>query len=743
MLIKPRFKHHFRTEIMKPDVVYLLSEKGHSILISELYVHLAPFLNGCYTVSEITVGLQSKVSINEVHSALLRLENQGYITESENGLTTHEAAFWDLQNIDCKNALDKLSNTVVAVQAFGLVNETSFIEALESLKISIGNQEDFTVVLTDDYLQIGLDSFNRHAESTKKPWLLVKPIGSVVWIGPLFIPGETGCWECLAQRLRENQQVQTSIGKQKGNTTALPISFGTLPTTLQMSVNWAATETAKCLVTGKEQQLSNKLITFNTITLSMEEHILVKRPQCAVCGCISTQQQKQPIILQNRRKKSVDAGDDRRFSAEDTFRRYQHHISPITGIVNSLSKIECNCSLIHVHTAGYQFGEKLDSLNSLRQGLKNRSAGKGKTDIQSKVSALCEAVERYSGLFTKNTHVVKKTFFQIEAKAIHPNCLTGYSTKQYQERKTWNLQHGDYAWIAEPFNEDREIDWTPVWSLTNKAFKYLPTAFCYYGYVLDKEHQFCRADSNGNASGSSLEEAIIQGFMEVVERDCVAMWWYNRLKRPSVDLHSFSDPYLEALIDFFQEQNCEFWVLDITNDLNIPSFAAVAHHIDKHTEKIMLGFGAHFDPKIGIIRAVTELNQMFAINLQQGEQQKYTDPDEEYWMKNATIKNQPYLTPSEKTPKITHSDYHKYLSEDLKEDVIKCVEIAASNGMEVLVLDQTRPDIQINVVKVIVPGLCHFWPRFAPKRLYDVPVKMGWLSTPLKEKELNPIPVFI
>jgi ribosomal protein S12 methylthiotransferase accessory factor len=46
------------------------------------------------------------------------------------------------------------------------------------------------------------------------------------------------------------------------------------------------------------------------------------------------------------------------------------------------------------------------------------------------------------------------------------------------------------------------------------------------------------------------------------------------------------------------------------------------------------------------------------------------------------------------------------------------------------------------VAKVVVPGLRHFWARYGTGRLYDVPVKMGWLERPLREDELNPIPVF-
>jgi ribosomal protein S12 methylthiotransferase accessory factor len=67
------------------------------------------------------------------------------------------------------------------------------------------------------------------------------------------------------------------------------------------------------------------------------------------------------------------------------------------------------------------------------------------------------------------------------------------------------------------------------------------------------------------------------------------------------------------------------------------------------------------------------------------------------------------------------------------------VQIAKRAGLDFLVLDQTRPDIEVPVVRVIVPGLRHFYRRFGPGRLYDIPVKLGWLDHPLSETELNPL----
>ena len=74
-----------------------------------------------------------------------------------------------------------------------------------------------------------------------------------------------------------------------------------------------------------------------------------------------------------------------------------------------------------------------------------------------------------------------------------------------------------------------------------------------------------------------------------------------------------------------------------------------------------------------------------------------------------------------------------------REQVMACVNLAKREGLDFLVLDQTRPDIEVPVARVIVPGLRHFYRRFAPGRLYDVPIKLGWLDRPVPESDLNPL----
>ena len=130
------------------------------------------------------------------------------------------------------------------------------------------------------------------------------------------------------------------------------------------------------------------------------------------------------------------------------------------------------------------------------------------------------------------------------------------------------------------------------------------------------------------------------------------------------------------------------------------------------------------------------------------EQESQAQRDDRYadlihWQKDTTVEEEPFLTFDPGLPPRSSADYPRQWGNDLLEDISTCVREAAGLNLEILVLDQTRPDIGLSVVKVFVPGMRHFWKRWGPGRLYDVPVQLGWLEEPLKEIDLNPTPLFI
>jgi ribosomal protein S12 methylthiotransferase accessory factor len=100
------------------------------------------------------------------------------------------------------------------------------------------------------------------------------------------------------------------------------------------------------------------------------------------------------------------------------------------------------------------------------------------------------------------------------------------------------------------------------------------------------------------------------------------------------------------------------------------------------------------------------------------------------------LKNYPFLTPID-NPTLPSGLKFGAL-DNTRDQVLACVDIAKRAGLDFLVLNQTRPDVEVPVVRVIVPGLRHFYRRFGPGRLYDVPVKLGLRDRPIPEGELTP-----
>jgi ribosomal protein S12 methylthiotransferase accessory factor len=210
------------------------------------------------------------------------------------------------------------------------------------------------------------------------------------------------------------------------------------------------------------------------------------------------------------------------------------------------------------------------------------------------------------------------------------------------------------------------------------------------------------------------------------------------LQRAEVDLGHFDDPYIRDLKSQLGETGRRLWLLDVTSDLGIPSFVTVAHWVEDGHEFVDFGSGAHFDARIAALRAMTELNQFLSIGLM-GQRNSRPSSGEPYpdGLPPFRLQDHPYMVPSS-APVVRPDFGSKFGRLDTREQVTACVNLAKREGFDFLVLDQTRPDIEVPVVRVIVPGLRHFYRRFAPGRLYDVPVKLGLRERSLPENGLNP-----
>jgi ribosomal protein S12 methylthiotransferase accessory factor len=709
-------------------------------------------LDGAHEIEAIFDQLSTSYPADQVFAALDRLRTSGYLAEDNAADARPTLAFWEHMGALPSQARSRLDTTLVSTIAFGDIDTAPLTELLGRQASKVAQDGDVTVVVTDDYLRPELAAWNARSLRSQKPWLLVKPVGIESWIGPLFVPGQTACWECLAQRLRGHRRLEHHFARRNGKEARAPAAARLTPASIASSrvaaMAEAATEITRWIGTGGQSRLLDRVVSTSALTLERTHHQLIRRPQCPSCGYAAPGDgvRGTPLRLQRRPKVHTADGGHRAVEHRAVLEQLDRHLSPITGVVSALmpgertapAKSGGKC-MTPTFAADHDFADMHDSRFFLQEGLRRRSGGKGKSIEQARASALAESLERYCGVFDGTEPRRRASFAELGAAAIHPNSCMGYSERQYAEREAHNRRGHKAYWVPEPFREDARIEWTPLWSLSAKQVRYLPTSFCYFGHP---DPVFGRGNSNGCAAGAVIEEAVLQGLLELIERDAVALWWYNRLRRPGVDLTSVDDPYLSALMPHYRELRRELWVLDVTSDLGIPTFAAISRRIDKAEEDIIYGFGAHLDPKVALGRALTEVSQSLeAVPAASGPESARTyrgGPDAVRWWRTVKASKAAYLTPDAGAGLRRLDDVANLASDDLRQDINTCIKLARKQGIEILVLDQTRPDVGFPVVRVVAPGLRHFWARFGPGRLYEVPVQQGWQSRSLREEDLNP-----
>jgi ribosomal protein S12 methylthiotransferase accessory factor len=522
-------------------------------------------------------------------------------------------------------------------------------------------------------------------------------------------------------------------------------------TSVELALCMAAIELARWITGGEPSPLGSGLLTLDLRTMALQRHAVVRRPQCARCGDegLVARRGWSAVEIGTRTKvHTLEAGHrDRR--PEQTLQELSRHISPITGVVRELTAInDTDDETVRTYGSGPNLAMPSRDWAELKTSRNNVSGGKGLTDTQARVSAVCEAIERYSSTFHGDEPRRLARMSAIGGAAMHPNDVQLFSERQLRERESLNRESGDRrSFVPAPFDETAEVDWTPLWSLRDQRQRMLPTACCYLGYGQSDfargVSDFAIGDSNGVAAGNSLEEAALQAFMELVERDAVAIWWYNRLRRPSVDLESFHQPRFETLRESYRRMQRSLWLLDLTSDLRIPTFAAVSiEDADAERRSVLLGFGSHFDPVVAASRALSETTQMLRRPSADGG--RSLRPELQAGLaawEQIDVERHLYLFP-DGTPQRRCEDFAVAHTNDMAQDLQSCVECVSRRGMDMLVLEQTRPDVGLAVVRVVVPGLRHFWQRFAPGRLYDVPVELGWCDQPAREQDLNPCPMF-
>ena len=707
----PVLSPSFRFGVAPREGVALLSTDGATILEGALYERLVPLLDGRRTADAIADALGDDTEPAEVHYALARLQRVGALADTARqgrpSRRTHT------------NGTTAAHGPSVELVTLG-IDRTSARLVLRVAGWRVRSGETVQIVLADDLLNPDVRAVAD--QRTDGPWLLAVPTAQNPSVGPLFQRGQGPCYECLAHRVARNRAIESYL-----------LARGVTPR--RMAPGTDGDLLALRRVVQRARRLLASPAAADSALYTWDagawlRHEVARRPQCPACGdrTLSARAGKQSWPEQRDALGSVPIA-----SRADL-------VDPITGVVTELLAHPVPAlPALHICIASTGSTRGRRRLADVLRDLRHQTSGRGATADEAVAGAFGEAVERYSGVWQGDEPHVRATLDSLGAGAIHPDHVLCFSRAQQRARLRHNRRAAPSARVPAPFSSSTPIDWTPVWSLTRGEERWLPSSLLYYGHPESVKPGYCYADSNGCAAGPTRDAALASGLLELMERDAVAMWWYNRVRHPPVDIAAVGDPWCDAMVDAFHASGREIWALDLTNDLQLPTVAAVSRRLTGQSEAILLGFGAHPDRRMALRRAIGEVGQMFAATATFEQAESIIEPDVHEWLMQARVRDHMYLQPALRRRPGRALDCETGSEVQLA----RLVDMLQGRGFEILVLDQSRPDIGVPVVRVVVPGLRHFWPRLGPGRLYDVPLRLGWIPKARTEEDLNPTAFFL
>jgi oxazoline/thiazoline synthase len=729
-------KTGFHIEAVAPDVLFVINEHQRRIITDYAMATVAPQVDGQRSIKEIIHALMHTLTAEEISISLQELFNNGIIHEAHfiNEQEKSAHAFWALAGVKGASALDNLSVKNVSVQSIGGLNTEQIIKSLAASGIKVADTARLKIIVTDDYLRAELEPIASQAAAEGVALLLVKPVGLSPTIGPIIHPQYGSCLTCVQFGIRINHPVEHWLSRTQ-NTSIFHLPLA-IERASEQAVYGLVSACIASLFASQEDRipLKNGMLKLDLKSLQSNRYAVVKRPQCPTCGDadLMKKQAHCPPQLQSVPNLHINDGGYRKLTPVQTFEHFKHLINPVCGPIAYLHPMpRRHLGMRKVYVAGYMVcPQDIPRSNSFDK----ICAGKGQTDEQARASALCEALERFSGVYQGDEACVRASAAELHAQnkpLFDFNKLQHFSQFQFAQREHINQHtHDRRRQVPKQQIIEDKIDWTPAWSLVSGKKHYVPLNYCYAEAPLSSGIEYGIHNPNGAAAGNCLEEAILQGFLELVERDATAIWWYNRINLPGIDLASFNDPYFERLIREYASLGWNCWVLDLTHDLGINVCAAVAHQAEEN--RWAIGFGCHLNAHLAVQRAITEVNQLFEPD---GTSPAPWDPKK--------LNDTEFLFPSNIKKLRPMNEMSSIGGVDLQSDIAHCTALIHSLDMDILMVNKTRPDIELSVVQIIVPPLRHFWPRLGEGRLYSVPVKLGWLEEATPEAALNPTPLFL
>jgi len=518
--------------------------------------------------------------------------------------------------------------------------------------------------------------------------------GFEAWVGPGVVPGETGCWNCLRLRRLANARAPKpahDLDAAQLEARPAPRARAQLAPMAAQTGLLMAMEALKLLTAYTASRLVGRVFVHNLVTNEADYHTVIPMPWCEVCGGAAA------ILPHGNAPR--DASDaprngrplDHLHDVAALRRLFAGWVDEKVGVIHSLTGMTSDVASPPPLTssavlANYTEGA-LPVLPASQVG-----TGKGLTAVAAHLSAVGEALERYSASRYRLDDLRVASYNQLDGERLDPRRLCLYDKAQYQEP----------GFPYPRFSASQKIHWVrgrwldggPVW---------VPALLAYFNFQPPPEQYFCQVSSNGLAAGADPDDAALRATMELIERDAAMLTWLCQLPARRVEPDDSLDPRAREVIEHLalHQVKLELYALDV--GIGIPTVVCLGLGDGKSWPGATVALSAHTDPRQATVKAIIEQAHVGPYIASLMHSAKIPDS---FARVQSLEDHALYYVPVER---VTAFDFLRYggaaiplreLENGGEPTLAYCAERLERAGVRVAVVDVTSPDVALSPFRV-------------------------------------------
>ena len=317
------------------------------------------------------------------------------------------------------------------------------------------------------------------------------------------------------------------------------------------------------------------------------------------------------------------------------------------------------------------------------------------------------------------------------------------------------------------YDETKPINWTWAYSWKKKSPILIPEQIAYFDVNKNtEEKRFVYETSNGVSLGGSLQEAVLYGLYELIERDAFLLCWYNRYQPTKIALDSIKDERIRETIRLVEANGYKIHIFDITTENRVPAVWVLLENPNEDAKvRSYTAAGAHSNPykaiESGLVEAITSMPIYESImpaekeraHLLNSDYSQVTKMEDHVLMYSVAESFEELKYLFEKEEYKTVEELYPWWEEEKEErSLTKTLERIFHRIMQyhedIIIVDQSNDLIErygFHCAKVIIPSMLTMYfgeqfKRMNTERVCSGAVLSGWRKEPISAKDISQVP---